>query len=218
MTAPTPELPRSLDTAYQVAAAELGWCSAARLFARELADVGGPDLVLRAAERLGRDYPVFACVAERFVGGALRGDIDATPALEALMGAQRVVIVGLETDYLDALVPRLEGVELGLVTVGGGVDPDWRRVLANFGGRLAPVDLADVQRWSGRHSALLTFVYGADAHLAHVLPAWLRVSGPDVRTQFRTLAGWDVLGVPMALYPRWLVSTSTHDFSHLVSA
>ncbi|MCC6620901.1 MAG: hypothetical protein IT385_06585 [Deltaproteobacteria bacterium] len=213
-----PELPRSLETAYQVAAAELGWCSAARLFARELADAGGADLVVRAAERLGREFPVFACVAERFVAGALRGDVDATPAATALTGTRRVVVVGLETDHLDALVARLPDVELGLVTTASGTEPDWRRVLANYAPRVVPVELGDVQRWSGRHSALLTFVYGADAHLAHVLPAWLRVSGSDVRTQFHTLAGWDVLGVPMVLYPRWLVATSTRDFSHLVRA
>ncbi len=144
--------------------------------------------------------------------------IDAERAAAALEGARRVVIVGLESDFLDALVPRLTAVELGLVTVSNGLDPDWRRVLANYDGRIAPVDLADIQRWSGRHSALLTFVYGADEDHAHVVPAWLRVSGPDVRTQFRTLAGWDVLGAPMSLFPRWLVPASRADFSQLVAA
>jgi hypothetical protein len=88
-----------------------------------------------------------------------------------------------------------------------------RRVLANFGNALRIVDLADFRRWAGKRSALLTFVYGTDGHAAHVATTWLRVSGPDVRAQFRTLIGWDVLGQPMRLYPRWLVETSSDDFS-----
>jgi hypothetical protein len=75
-----------------------------------------------------------------------------------------------------------------------------------------------VQHWAGSRSALLTFVYRADDYHAHVGPAWLRVSGPDVRTQFRALVGWDVLGESMAVCPRWLLPTNVGDFSHLVRA
>lgn len=210
-----PALPASLASAFQGTAAELGWCSAARLFTRELAAAGGCDLVARAADQLGRAYPVFACVAQRAIDGNDRG-VDAQPIVDALSGVRRLLVVGLESDFLDALVPRLPNTTIGVVTLSDGLDTDWRRVLANYGGRVVPVALGEVQDWSGRHSAILTFVYGTDDHMVHVAPAWLRVSGSDVRAQFRSLVGWDVMGSPMALFPRWLVSTGANDFSHLI--
>jgi hypothetical protein len=42
--------------------------------------------------------------------------------------------------------------------------------------------------------------------------------GQDVRTQFRSIIGWDVLGEVMYLYPRWMTETSLADFSHVVRA
>jgi hypothetical protein len=209
-------LPRSLEPALEAAAAELGWCSASRLFVSELVAAGGDELALRAADRLSRDYPIFACVADRFLAGHARRPVDPEPALAALSGIRRLVVVGLEADHLDALLPRLGDVEVGLAKIENGIPPDWRRVLANFDDRVRAVELSEVQHWAGRLSGLMTFVYGTDRFVAHVGPAWLRVSGPDVRTQFRTLVGWDVLGAAMTMYPRWLEPTQVADFSQLV--
>ncbi len=209
-------LPRGIDQAFEMAAAELGMCAAARLFVRELAAAGGDDLVREACDRLGRAYPVIDFVAARHLAGEGELPVDAAPVREALSGVARVLVVGVETDHLDALVPLLPEATLGLVLDAGGLDPDFHRVLANYGGRVEGVALGDVARWSGRRSALVTFVYGHRGATIHVSSAWLRVSGPDVRAQFRSLVGWDVFGSPMRLYPRWLVSASLDDLSVLV--
>jgi hypothetical protein len=209
-------LPPALGQAFHMCAAELGMCSAARLFVRELTGAGGDELVRESRDQLGRDYPVFDFVAERFLEGDGQPRVDPGPPVAALERVARLVVVGLETDFLDALVPCLPGVEIGLVTDGAGMDPDFRRVLANYGGRVEPVGFADIQRWAGRRSALLSFVYGTLGDTVHVSTTWLRVSGADMRTQFRSIIGWDIFGRPMLIYPRWLVGTSRADFSHLV--
>ena len=38
----------------------------------------------------------------------------------------------------------------------------------------------------------------------------------DVRTQFRELIGWEVLGGEMYVYPRWLVQAPLVDFSWVI--
>lgn len=214
-------LPPALGQAFRMAAGELGMCSAARMILRELWAAGGDELVAEARDSLGREYPVLDFVAERWLAGE-RPAAGAAPALsevvEALQGVSRLLVIGLEADALDALVPLLRDVAVGLVVQDGGLDADLRRVLANYGGRVQGVDLSALQGFAGRRSALLTFVYGTDGHHAHVNSIWLRVSGPDVRTQFRSLIGWDILGSPMLVYPRWLVAASTADFSRLVPA
>ncbi|WP_437595750.1 hypothetical protein WMF28_24550 [Sorangium sp. So ce590] len=209
-------LPPALGQAFRMVAAELGMRSAARLFLRELMGAGGAPLVGEARDQLGREFPVLDFVAEQWLSGGAEAPLDPAGVLDALRGVNRLLVVGLEADGLDALVPRLSGVEAGLVTDAGGLDPDFRRVLANYDGLMEPVGLSELHRWAGRRSALLTFVYGTDGHAAHVSPSWLRVSGPDVRTQFRSLIGWDILGRPMTVYPRWMVETSAGDFSCLV--
>jgi hypothetical protein len=206
-------LPDHLGQAFLMAAGELGMASAARLLVRELARLGSDDLVAEACDALGREYPVLDFVAHQWLEGDRVPRLDPSSVLRALQGITRLVVVGLETDALDVLVAALPGVEMGLIVEPFGEAPDLRRVLANLGGALQSVDLADFRRWAGKRSALLTFVYGADEHTAHVATTWLRVSGPDVRVQFRSLIGWDVLGEPMRLYPRWLVETSCDDFS-----
>jgi len=210
-------LPPGLGQAFRMAAAELGMCSAARLFVRELAAEGGEEIVKGARDTIGREYPVFDFVAAHWLDGERDETIDSAPVLSALVGIKRLLVVGLEAFFLDELLSRLEDVEIGLVADGGGLEPDMRRVLANYGGRISAVDLGEIQRWAGRRSALLTFVYGTDGHVVHVSGAWLRVSGPDVRTLFRSLIGWDILGKPMLVYPRWLVETSRAEFSRLIS-
>jgi len=197
-------------------AAELGMCSASRLFVRELAAAGGDALVREARDRLGRDYPVFDFVAARALEGDPAPPIDPEPVCGALAGIARLLVVGLEAFFLDALVEALPDVEIGLIADSGGMEPDLRRVLANYRDRVEGVSLGDIHRWAGRRSALLTFVYGADAHVVYVNATWLRVSGPDVRTSFRSLVGWDIFGRPMLVYPRWLVETARDDLSNLV--
>ncbi|WP_437855127.1 hypothetical protein [Sorangium sp. So ce363] len=209
-------LPPALGQAFRMVAAELGMRSAARLFLRELMGAGGAPLAREARDQLGREFPVLDFVAEQWLSGGAEAPLDVAGVLDALRGVTRLLVVGLEADCLDALVPRLSGVEAGLVTDAGGLDTDFGRVLANYDGLIEPVGLSELHRWAGRRSALLTFVYGTDGHAAHVSPSWLRVSGPDVRTQFRSLIGWDILGRPMTVYPRWMVETSSSDFSSLV--
>ena len=201
-----------------MAAGELGMASAARLFVRELSQSGGDALVGEACDVLGREYPVLDFVAHRWIHGERESRLDPAPTVRALEGITRLLVVGLETDALDVFVSALPGVEIGLVAEPFGVEPDMRRVLANYHGVLQPVSLTEFRRWVGRRSALLTFVYGTDGHTAHVAATWLRVAGPDVRPQFRSLVGWDILGEPMRLYPRWLVETNCNDFSALVGS
>ena len=206
-------LPPHLGQAFLMTAGELGMASAATLFVRELAQLGGDALVAEVCDVLGRQYPVLDFVAHQWLEGHRAVGLDVNHVQSVLAGITRLVVVGLETDALDALVAAIPDVEIGLIAEPFGVAPDMRRVLANFGGALRAVDWSDFRRWAGKRSALLTFVYGTDGHAAHVAATWLRVSGPDVRAQFRSLIGWDVLGQPMRLYPRWLVETSCSDFS-----
>ncbi len=208
-------LPPALEASFAQAAAELGMCGASRLFVRELSAAGGDELVRAARERLGRVYPVLDQVSAQRLAGVEPAPPDPARLLPVLEGVTRLLVVGLEAEHLDALVPRLAGVELGLLTAGE-LPADWSRILANLGGRVAPVSLTELGGWAGRRSALLTFVYGADEHVAHVPLSWLRVAGPDVRTQYRTLLGWDVLGSPMYVYPRWLAEAARSDFSAIV--
>jgi len=209
-------LPPAIAQAFHMTAAELGMCSAARLFVRELAAAGGDALVREARDRLGRDYPVLDFVAARALDGDADPPIDPGPVRGALGGIARLLVVGLEAFFLDALVEALPEVEIGLIADSGETELDLRRVLANYRGRVEGVALGDIHRWAGRRSALLTFVYGADAHVVYVNAAWLRVSGPDVRSAFRSLVGWDIFGRPMLVYPRWLVETARSDLSRVV--
>ncbi|HEY8379137.1 MAG TPA: hypothetical protein VIK91_21740 [Nannocystis sp.] len=213
MSAPAPRLAR----AFLTATSELGMASTAFLFAREIAKSGDAALA-EARDLLGREFPVFHCVAGRWLTGARDPAPDIEPVLAALAGLARLLVVGLETTWLDLLLPRLGGVEVGILREDTGLHGDFRRVLANYEGLAVGVELADMSRWSGRRSGLLTFVYGSDGHVAHVPAAWQRVSGPDVRTQFAALVGWNILGAPMDLYPRWLTETGVADFSHLVGS
>lgn len=210
------KLPASAPAAFRLAAAELGMCSAARLFTQELLAAGGEQLLGDARDRLGSDLPVFDLVAADALAGSAPRRPDASEVARALEGARSVLIVGLEAFFLDALVPALGDARVGLVLGEGGLEGDVRRVLANFGDRVEEARIGDVQRWAGNKSALLTFVYGTHGQIAYVSPVWLRVAGSDVRTQFRALVGWDVLGHPTALYPRWLVEAPIEPFSRVV--
>ncbi|HVY62349.1 MAG TPA: hypothetical protein VHF22_11885 [Planctomycetota bacterium] len=213
MTAPA--LPPNVAQAFEVACGELGLCSASWLFVRELDATGGPEAVAALRDALGRSFPVLDFVAARWLAGARGPEIDPAGVVAACGGARRVLVVGLETAFLDALVPVLEEPRLGLLREQPfGVD--WDRVLANYGGRIEPADLASFQTWGGARSALLAFVYGANGASVHVPPSWLRVTGPDVRTQFRSIVAWDVLRGPFFVYPRWLVPVARSEFSAIL--
>lgn len=206
----------SLDQAFSLAAAELGMASAAWLFAEEVHQGEGVNGIQQLRDALGRRWPVLDAICAAWLAGARAPRVDATSLLARLEGVTRVVVVGLEARWLDALMVTLPAsVRVGLVK-HSEFSPDWDRVTANLGGRVELLELADFQGWAGQRSALLSFVYGTgDGAGVFALTAWVRVSGPDVRTQFRDLIGWDVLQVPLSIYPRWLVAVAPGDFTQL---
>lgn len=209
-------LPRGLEQAFGVAATELGFCSAAWLFVRELAGAGGDSLVEQLRDQLGRSFPVLHAVAEQWLEGWRQPALAPEQVAAACAGAATLLVVGVEADFLDALIPLLKGCRVMLLRYSSFGDVDWERLLSNYAGRVEPTDLASFQSWAGTRTAVLTMVYGADDHTAHVLPAWVRLMGEDVRTQFRAFIGWDVLRRPMYVYPRWLVAVPRADFTVIV--
>jgi hypothetical protein len=160
--------------------------------------------------------PVLDAVAAAWLDGVCAPPLQTEAVERALLGAKKVVLVGLETRFMDALLPRLPDVRFALLQ-HGTFDVDWERVLANYGGRLTPLDFDRFQAWAGASSALLTFAYGVHGASTHVVPSWLRVTGEDVRTQFRSLVAWDVLAAPMWVYPRWLVEVPKGAFTRVIA-
>lgn len=207
-------VPRGTSAAYRVAAAELGMCTAAWTFVEEVDAEGGTPLVRALREALGPEWPVLDAVAAACLSGRARPRPDPERVRAALAGVEHVVCVGLEADWLDALAAA-STARISLVR-DSVLSPDWERVAANYDDRVALVGLDAFQRAAGPRSALLTFSYGADDHVAHVLPTWVRVSGEDVRTQFRELVAWEVLHHPFHRWPRWLVGVPTAGFSAVV--
>lgn len=202
--------------AFRLAASELGMATAAWLFVQETAGVAGDHAVSDLRDEMGRTWPVLDAVCAGWLAGErmLAPSVDAL--LPALEGASRLVLVGQEAIWTDALLAALpSGVRVGLVQEGDPI-ANWSRLLSNHGGRIEPLSLQDFQTWAGPRSVLLTFVYGAGAGQVFVLPAWLRTAGPDVRLQFRSLVGWCVLGVPLEIYPRWLVAAERTTLTDLV--
>lgn len=208
-------LPRGLEQAFGVAAAELGLCTAAWLFVRELGLVGGTPLVQEFRDNLGRSFPVLDAVAAQWLDGITAPVIDPLPVSAACAGCKTVLVVGFEADFFDKLLGQLPGVHFRLLRYSPFGVVDWERILANYDERVGLADLNDFQLWAGTRTVVLTFLYGADAHSVHTSPAWLRLVGEDVRAQFHSFIGWDVLGRPMYVYPRWLVEVPRSDFSVL---
>ncbi len=209
-------IPAGAEQAFTIAAGELGFASAAWLFIREAAADGGDARVLALQDALGRSFPVLDAIAAVWLDGERAPHIDVAGALAALEGSKRVLVVGIEADHLDALVPRLPAEMTIALLDHSVIDADWERVLANYGGRVQRTALASFHTLAGAHSTLLTFVYGHDDHHVNVRPAWLRVLGPDVRAQFRAFVGWDVLPRPLYLYPRWLHEVPLAELTTLV--
>ncbi len=209
-------LPASLLDAFALAAGELGMFSAARLFCEQMFAEGGAALVGHLRELIGPVYPVLDVVAARVQGGAPLPSPDPRPLLEELRGIGRVVTVGTEAWIIDALVERLPAtVALGVV-LDETLPASPARIAANLEGRATLVALDEVVRWSGARTALLTAVYGSDGYSATVCTAWLRLMGPDTRTCFGALVGWNLLGPAMEAYPRWLQHTLVETFTVLV--
>jgi hypothetical protein len=208
-------LPSGLDQGFSVAAGELGMCSAAWLYCELFSAEGGDDLVGQLRDVLGRAFPVLDAVAELWLSGQRGPELNVDAAREVCSRAERVVVVGLESRFLDPLVEGLGTTRCALLC-HSAFDADWERVLSNYRGRLERVDLDGFQAWAGPDSVLLTFAYGVQQHSTHVAPAWVRASGEDVRTQFRSLLAWDVLGAPMFVYPRWLVEVPLHGFTEVI--
>jgi hypothetical protein len=200
--------------AFTLAARELGMCSAAWLFVQEVAEHGGSELVHELRDLLGRDYPTLDTVATSWDEGRRAPTIDIAPILAACAGVSRLLIVGIESMFLDVLVPAL-GETRASVLVDNEIATDWGRVLANYRG-LEAVDLSSFQGLAGRRSALLTFLYGTSDEATWVDPVWMRVIGGDVRMQFRSIIGWDVLGTVSYLYPRWKTEAPLSDFTHVI--
>ena len=205
-----------LGAAFELASAELGFAAASWLFVEQVASAGGAPAVERLRDELGESFSVLHHVAERWLDGERARPVDTSAVTSALGGARRVLVVGVEASHLDALARDLApDVRLGLLTYRMQ-RVDWDRVIGNHDGRVEPVDLGEFQGWAGARSAILTFVYGRRGDLANVLSAFLRVTGPDVRTQFRDIVGWDVLGAAPEVYPRYLVETSIRELTALV--
>jgi hypothetical protein len=210
-------IPESVRESFFVAAQELGMWSASALFLREVSARAGIDAIDQLRDRLSQDYPIFDALAERCARGEPLA-LDPTRPASALRGASKVLVIGFDADPLDALVDQLDPTtRVGLVASVGELCGDLRRTLANYRGRVEHVELASLPAWVGRKSALVTFVYGVDEHdSAYTSLAWLRTQGPDVRTQFRSLVGWNLLGRSPMIHPRWVVASPAEDFSELV--
>ena len=211
-------LPEGLDQSFTVAAGELGMACAAWLFIENVAREEGDAGVSSLRDALGRSFPVLDAVAAQWLAGTRALKIDPAPILAAAEGATDLVVVGLEAFLLDALVARLPRDTRCALLCHSPFEVDWERVLSNYGGRVKPVSLESFQAWAGPRSVLLTFAYGVQGRSANVLPAWVRSTGEDVRTQFRALMAWDVLQAPMFVYPRWLVEVVATSFTHVFDA
>ncbi len=196
-----------LSQAFRTAVSELGMASAAWLFVSETVAHGGEVALSGLRDDLGREWPVLDMVCAAAHGGHPPPEPDVASLVPLWDGVERLVLVGHESLWVDALLAALPAhVRVALVCHG---DPltDWDRLAANHRGRLELLPLSEFQTWAGARSVLLTFVYGYSARQVFVLPSWLRVAGPDVRLQFRHLLGWHIMDLPMDVYPRWLVAT-----------
>lgn len=211
-------LPEGLDQSFTVAAGELGMACAAWLFVENIAREAGDAGVGAVRDSLGRSFPVLEAVAGEWLAGLRSPHTDPSSVVSACEGITDLVVVGLESFFLDALIARLPRDVRCALLCHSAFEVDWARVLSNYGGRVEPVNLESFQARAGPQSLLLTFAYGLRGRSAYVQPAWVRATGEDVRTQFRALVAWDVLQEPMFVYPRWLVEVDAASFTHVFQA
>jgi hypothetical protein len=210
---------RGVESAFRVCVGELGMWSATRLFIESGRRAQGDAGVARVREALAPEFPVVEELTREGAGAAPYRRACAVDALvERLTGHERILLVGMEAELVCALLARLRrDVSIHLL-LDSTFPRDEQRLRASWSSSLAFVGLDDFQSVAGARTALVTPVYGADDYRAVVLPLWMRVHGVDVRFQFRTLVGVNLLGARMQVYPRWLVETDTGDFTDLVSA
>jgi hypothetical protein len=208
------DLPAGLDQAFGAVAGELGQSTSAWLFVRAVARCAGDRGVEALADAAGAQFTVLDAVARGWLAGVREQVVDPRPVLVAIGSATRLVVVGVEATFLDALVARINPAVKIAMIAHSPFPVDWDRVLDNYGGRVERVDLDTFQHWAGGKSALLTFAYGREDTRTVVPPLWLRACGADVRAQFRALVAWNVLESPMLLYPRWLVEVDVDSFTH----
>lgn len=209
-------LPPGLSQAFAAVVGELGQVTASWLFVRAVARCTGDAGVEALAESIGPSFTVLDAVARGWLEGERELVVDPRPVVEAIGNATRVVVVGVDATFLDALVAALDAKVAIAIVTHTAFDVDWDRVLDNWGGRVERVDLDTFQKWAGGKSALLTFAFGRQGDQTAVVPLWLRACGEDVRSQFRALIAWDILGRPLSLYPRWLVEIEAQSFTHYV--
>jgi hypothetical protein len=208
-------LPGGIGQTYRLAAAELGFCAATKLFIRSLGGTAEAAESLR--EALGRDFPVLDTVAARWIAGE-RGDaIDPSPVVQALGGCGVIVVVGIEADHLDRLVDAHPTAKYRLLAQSP-LPADWERVAANYAPVIQPVTLEDAFAHAGADSAVLCFAYGSKPDSLYVPPAWMRFFGRDVRPLFRSFVAWNVVPAPFEVYPRWLAACPIHEFTDVVVA
>lgn len=206
---------QGIGRAFHAAAGELGMLTTSRMVVDEVHAESGAAGVAELRATLGRSYAVLDAVASARLADEPVPRPDPRPVVAALAGATSLLVVGPEADALDGLVPALGGLRIGLLA-SSELEVDWARCAASYGPSAEVVPAADWARWAGRRAALLTFLYGRRAATTFVVPAWLRMNGPDVRTVFRTVLGWDVLVRAPDVYPRWLAETSVRDFTTVV--
>jgi hypothetical protein len=206
-------LPAGIGQTFRLAAGELGFCAATRLFMRSLGET--PEAVDALREALGREYPVLDAITARWLDGGRGDSVDATAVTRVLAGCRTVLVVGLETDHLDALVDQSPDVQFRLLA-NSALPVDWDRVEANYAGRLQVVTLDAVFEHAGHASGVLCFAYGSKAETLYVPQAWMRFFGRDIRPLFRSFVAWNVLPAPFEVYPRWLVASPAHDFTDIV--
>ncbi|MCK6488961.1 MAG: hypothetical protein L6R48_11635 [Planctomycetes bacterium] len=215
---PCDAAPPGLLQAFRTAAGELGHAGAAEIFVREIAEERGDAGVTAFRDVLGRDFPVADALAGRWLAGWRPGPPALAPLLRHLQGIHRLAVVGLEARHLDALVDARPDLEVALLA-WNALPADWERIIANCGGRVQAVDLDGIFGWAGPHSAVLCLVYGDPAAgTVYAPPAWLRLNGPDMRPQFRSLIAWNILPVAFTVYPRWFHEVQVDDFTALEDA
>jgi hypothetical protein len=211
-------LPSGLEQALNAVAGELGMACASWVFVRAVARCAGDEGVSELVEKVGAEFVVLDAVARGWLAGNRAPNTDPSKVIDAIGKVTRVVVVGLEVEYLDRLLEKLRAAVKVAIVAHSAFPVDWQRVLDNYAGRVERVDLDTFQHWAGGKSALLTFAYGrADNARTAVVPLWLRACGPDVRAQFRVLIAWNVLASPLDLYPRRLALVDAGEtFTHFV--
>jgi hypothetical protein len=209
-------LPPGIDQAFAAVVGELGMATASWLFVRAVSRCNGDAGVAALADQVGSSFTVLDAIAREWLDGKREMQVDVEPVLAAIGKATRIVIVGLDAAFVDALVERVAGRAQIALVAHSMFEVNWERVFDNWGGKVERVDLDSFQRWAGGKSALVTFAYGRQGSRTAVDPLWHRACGVDVRPQFRSLVAWDVLGVPLGLHPRWLVEGDADSFTHFV--